>query len=193
MDWFRLDGYWQNEDYFKDIREDILECFTFNPEGIDQKNKETAEKMMTSNSVSLHVRRGDYLTSAYQHVYSNICSVQYYKRATEYICQNIDNLFFFIFSDDIEWCKENIRELFGDGFDESRIAFIDYNHGDQSYLDMYLMSKCRHHIIANSTFSWWGAWLGTNEDKIVVAPDRWFANHDVTDIICDDWVRIEGK
>lgn len=190
-DWVRLIGYWQNECFFKDIRVDIIRMFSFAIDGKHNQVYALANDMARENSVSLHVRRGDYLDPRYQHVYCNICSLHYYGESIRYICDRITNPVFYVFSDDMEWVKENISVLFKCNGESCRVVYVDCNKGDDSYLDMYLMSQCKHHIIANSTFSWWGAWLGTYKGKVVVSPARWFANHEVTDTICDDWIRVD--
>jgi hypothetical protein len=172
-----LDGYWQNEKYFIDIKSDVQKAFTF---------QESANNpILDGNSVSLHVRRGDYVEIENQGVYGNICTKDYYEKAIKYIMENVENPHFYLFSDDIEWVEKNIYQ---DG-----MTIVDNNRGDNSYLDMLLMSKCRHHIIANSTFSWWGAWLGTYEGTITVSPSRWFQNHKTTDTICEGWICISGE
>lgn len=175
-----LDGYWQSEKYFKNIEEEIRTEFTF-PEFTEKKNIETLKKMKETNSISIHIRRGDYLNHP---LYSNICSIEYYKRAVNYIKINVDNPVFFIFSNDIDWCKENFS------FDEA--YFIDWNIGEKSFRDMQLMNLCKHNIIANSSFSWWGAWLNNNSNKIVIAPKRWLNDDrvDIDDIIPEGWVRV---
>lgn len=176
-----FDGYWQNEDYFKDMRVDILRKFTF--ANIDQKNNEIAKEMASCHSASIHIRRGDFLKDP---VYQGICSDDYYERAVNYLVRktNIDK--FYIFSNDIEWCKENItRYLCG-----IKHMYIDWNKGKNSYLDMYLMSKCHHNIIANSSFSWWGAWLNQHSDKIVIGPSKWNNLKDSEFKLPDEWVGI---
>jgi hypothetical protein len=184
MDNVFLDGYWQNEKYFSDIKSDICKAFTFSVP-IGNSMKKLIERMEDENSVSLHVRRGDYVTIENQGVYGNICTTDYYERAIRYINENVENPHFYLFSDDICWVRENIYR--------EGMTVIDINNEGNSYMDMFLMSTCRHHIIANSTFSWWGAWLGTYAGKIVVSPSRWFQNHKTTDIICKGWVRISGE
>lgn len=203
MDNVILRGYWQNELYFKDIKEDILKTFSFLEEmkrkdiaEINDKNEFYVGKMKEEISVSVHIRRGDYLDKKFFDVYGDICTLEYYRKAISYIQSKFNELHFYFFSDDIEWLKENLNQLvFNDAKadlqQKYQITIVDINHGEQSYMDMYLMSKCKHHIIANSTFSWWGAWLGMNSDKIVVAPSRWFNNHETTDIICKEWVKID--
>ena len=190
-----LRGYWQNERYFYDIAETIHKTYTFKDNLIDSSNRCLAEQIEKDKAVSIHIRRGDYVQVEFEGVYGKICTTEYYRRAISYLVEKIPNAVFYFFSDDMEWVKRNISLMNNDGnnilIPEDNIRYVDINHGDKSYLDMYLMSKCKYHIIANSTFSWWGAWLGNNTDKIVIAPDRWFQNHECTDIICNDWVRIE--
>ena len=150
-------------------------------------NQNIATKMQHENSVSVHIRRGDYLNSQFVNIYGNICTLEYYQKAIAYMKTNMSEPHFYFFSDDTHWVREHVGEF---GLLEHQITIIEDNIGDRSFVDLYLMSNCRSHIIANSTFSWWGAWLGNNEDKIVVAPGKWFQNHETTDIICDDWIKI---
>ena len=138
--------------------------------------------MTDSESVSVHIRRGDYLKKDLRPIYGDICTVDYYHRALEYVHNKIENPKIFMFSDDMQWVKDNLLE-------PGMILVNEMSEWD-GMTDMYLMTQCRHHIIANSSFSWWGAWLGDNPDKIVVAPVRWFNNHSQTDMICKEWVKI---
>lgn len=175
------DGYWQNEGFFKYIREDVLASFSF-PSFSDERNIKLAEKLSDRKSVSIHIRRGDYLKDPIWYV----CTPEYYKRALDYI-KSKDNVdFLCIFSDDIQWCKENLKEMAG----YIDIAFVDWNKGQQSFRDMQLMTYCKHNIIANSSFSWWGAWLGQRKNKIVVSPKVWCNKPVVNDPICESWIRI---
>lgn len=155
--------FWQSEIYFPNIRKQLLQDFTLkNP--LDDKNLLLQEKMKNYNSVAVHVRRWDYTIkkSLFRHsLYP--CSLDYYNKSIEYIKKQIQEPVFFFFSDDPIWVKKNIQ---GDG----KSYYIDHNTWDNSYKDMILMSSCKHNIIANSTFSRWGAWLNTNNDKIVIAP-----------------------
>ena len=185
--WAYLTGYWQNEKYFADIRDEILSAFSFKSSDIDNHNKEYADNMHKGQSVSFHVRRGDYLDPKNQKVYGGICTTEYYQSAAK---NKVEKPSFYVFSDDLSWVRDNIDILMGDVAESNEVTYVDCNSGEKTFLDIYLMSQCKHHIIANSSFSWWGAWLGTNEDKIVVSPSRWFANHETTDVICDSWVRI---
>lgn len=162
-----LDGYFQSEKYFEDYKDEIRNEFTF------RHSKCSAPEI---NTVSIHVRRGDYLNLSDHHP---VCSLDYYKEAM----QRFPNHNFLVFSDDKSWCLENFKE------DNVKISV----NPDPSY-DLQLMSLCDHHIIANSSFSWWGAWLGKNKDKEVIAPKEWFGpaktNHDTKDLCPKEWTVI---
>lgn len=179
-----LCGYWQSEKYFKDIRELILKEFTFPIQAVKNNVKLTAQ-MKLENSVSIHVRRSDYLTEQNLKVYGNVCTEKYYRNAINYIEGIIDNPHYYVFTDDLQWAKEYFK---GDNY-----TIVSENRGKDSFVDMYLMSQCKHNIIANSSFSWWGAWLNQNFDKKVLAPKKWFHNHEKDEIVCDDWIRIENR
>lgn len=121
--------------------------------------------MSRENSVSVHIRRGDYLLRKHSKIHG-LCSLEYYLQAIQFIKSKSKDPVFYFFSDDIPWAREN--------FCNPSYKFVDCNSGSNSCLDLYLMSQCKHNIIANSTFSWWGAWLNRNKEKIVVAPSVWF-------------------
>lgn len=180
-----LDGYWQSEKYFIDIQHIIRQEFMFK-NMLDITNQEIVERINNTNSVSIHIRRGDYVSNpdAFK-VHGGITTLDYYMRAINIIKENIDNPVFFVFSDDMEWAKANLS------LDNS--YFIDWNTGVNSYKDMQLMSYCKHNIIANSSFSWWGAWLNRNKSKLVVAPNRWFNTIIAEDIIVDNWYTVNVK
>ena len=160
-----LDGYWQNERYFADIASTLRQELAFAPLA-DVRNQAVAKQMQRSPrpTVSLHVRRGDYA----QFTAFGMCSVAYYERALAYMHQHLADPIFFVFSDDIAWVRENLRLPSG-------TEFIDWNQGPASHHDIHLMSLCQHHVIANSSFSWWGAWLNPKPDKLVVSPKHWMA------------------
>ena len=179
-----LNGYWQSEKYFKDISEQLRRDFAFR--NIDLANKKMLEKIKGTESVSIHIRRGDYESDPHtKKLLGGICIISYYKRAIDIIQSKINNPYFFIFSDDLNWARENFRFL-------SKCFFVDINHSENSYKDMFLMSHCNHNIIANSSFSWWGAWLNNNLNKIVIAPSKWFNNKrlDSKDIVPESWIRL---
>lgn len=179
------DGYWQNEKNFLPIREKVIDTFKFF-EFTDEKNLALAEKLKGVRAASCHVRRGDYLNDP---VYG-VCNSQYYVGAVTELNQTVNPDMYCIFSDDIEWCKENLVDLIGRG---KEVIFVDWNKGRESYRDMQLMSLCHYNIIANSSFSWWGAWLNNYEDKVVIAPEIWMNKPLVNDPICDSWKRINVK
>ena len=176
------DGYWQNEGNFKHVRNKILEAYTF-PEFTDERNIELADRLKSANSVSCHVRRGDYLKEP------NICvcTPNYYARAITEMNERFAPKLYAIFSDDIQWCKENLSGLIGD----REVIFVDWNKGENSFRDLQLMTLCKHNIIANSSFSWWGAWLNRNDNKVVIAPEVWMNKPIVNDPICSDWIRVK--
>lgn len=175
------DGYWTSEKYFKDIAVELRNKLKF--PAIDCKNMKIKSFIEGSNSVSIHIRRGDYL-NAENAIYQNVCTRIYYRNAIDYINSNVPDPRFYVFSNDIEWCRENL--------DLKDAYYVDWNKGNDSYRDMQLMSLCKHNIIANSTFSWWGAWLNENPNKIVLAPSRWFDLPDcpMEDIYPDEWIKI---
>jgi len=178
-----IEGYWQSYKYFSDVREQILKDFRLlqSPTSL---NEILAKKISKSNSVSIHIRRGDYVSNANANSYHGICGSEYYQNAINKIEAKVSNPSYFIFSDDIEWCRLNLN-VPGDS------TFIGHNRGDQSHFDMHLMSLCKHNIIANSSFSWWGAWLNANLNKCVIAPKQWFAvDKNTADLLPLDWVRI---
>lgn len=178
-----LVGYWQSEKYFSNIRNVIRSEFTYSSE-LAGKNAELALRISDCNAVSLHVRRGDYASNPKTNAVHGLCSLEYYGRAISYIAERVASPVFFVFSDDIPWVKKNLNIGFP-------CKYVDHNNGSESYNDMRLMSLCQHHIIANSSFSWWGAWLNPRSDKHVVAPQRWFV-HDVRtdDLIPGEWVTL---
>lgn len=174
------EGYFQNEKYFSDYREYIIKALTLKA-CLDEKNQILLSHIKESNSVSLHVRRGDYLKL--QDIYE-ICDLGYYRRAVSYISSLVENPVFYVFSDDIYWVKENLKLDFP-------TIYVDINSA-KDYFDLELMKKCSHNIIANSSFSWWGAWLNENPDKIVIAPQKWLKNREMlqNSIIPKTWVKI---
>lgn len=178
-----LEGYWQSEKYFVNVKDVIREDFRFRLT-MSPKNAFLAKKIEESNAISLHVRRGDYVSNRCANEVHGVCSIEYYKKAIKYIAEKIANPKFFVFSDDMDWVRENIDIGYPN-------VLIDHNNGFESYNDMRLMSMCQHHIVANSTFSWWGAWLNPSLEKVVIAPRKWFAQgKDASDLIPDNWITI---
>ncbi|GGG76610.1 alpha-1,2-fucosyltransferase [Parapedobacter pyrenivorans] len=154
-------GYWQHIRYIERVADRLRAELRF-PDFSSLENIRLAEVLADKNTVSVHVRRGDYINDP---LLGGICDVGYYQRALAYIGAHVDHPRFIFFSDDIPWCRKN--------FPNPYAVFVDWNTGKDSFRDMQLMSLCKHHIIANSSFSWWGAWLNTQPDKIVVSPSRW--------------------
>lgn len=175
------DGYWQNEGNFKHIRQQVLEAFQF-PKMKDELNINLVKMLQQTNSVSCHVRRGDYLKDPNM----CICTSDYYVHAVAKMKELVNPDLYCIFSDDIEWCKENLSAL----CKGKKMVYVDWNKGQNSFRDMQLMSLCKHNIIANSSFSWWGAWLNNNPDKIVISPNTWMNKRVINDPICKSWLRI---
>ena len=177
------DGYWQHEEYFRDVRDTILQTFRF-PE-FDDRNRETAQRLQSTNSIAIHVRRGDY---THDKLFHDICDLNYYRQAISRMQQAVGGNLFCIFSDDLRWCRERIAPL----LEDKLIFYVDWNRGDRSVQDIHLMSLCRHNIIANSSFSWWGAWLNPNPDKIVIAPEKWMHIKGTQSPVPNDWIRIKA-
>jgi hypothetical protein len=179
-----LEGYWQSEKYFKDIEHLIRSEFTPVTEP-DNSNKKMADQIRSCESVSLHVRRGDYVSNPVTNAYHGTCSHDYYQTAIRIIEKKIKEPHFFMFSDDPAWVRENIDV-------RHPMTIVDLNGPDKDYEDMRLMSLCQYHIIANSSFSWWGAWLSDNPEKIVITPKKWFNDPqiDTIDLIPESWIRL---
>lgn len=178
-----LEGYWQSEKYFKDAENVIREDFRFTKQ-LTGVNLKLSQQMKDCHSISLHVRRGDYVANAQTNSVHGVCSLDYYRDAVAYMAEHVSSPHFFVFSDDIAWVKEHLKIGFP-------CEYIGHNSGKDSYRDMQLMSLCDHNIIANSSFSWWAAWLNDGEEKIVIAPRQWFAvNKRTDDLIPSDWLRL---
>jgi hypothetical protein len=178
-----LDGYFQSYRHINEIRQIILNDFTFT-KGLTPQISEIAKIMERTNSVSLHVRRGDYL----KYKKYNVCSIYYYQAAVEYINSRQADLSYFIFSDDLAYIKTNFTFL-------KNYCIVDTSKENPSdYYDLFLMSHAKHNIIANSTFSWWGTYLNQNPNKIVLVPEKWQLgddNQSMINLICPpEWIRI---
>ena len=176
-------GFFQTEKYFSNIRQELLEDFRL-IKPLNKKNKEILEQINNTNSISVHFRRGDYLKARVANIFG-ACSEEYYQKGIDEIASKLDKKpTIFVFSDDINWVKENITFKYD-------TVYVDANSGKQGFFDLELMKNCKHNIIANSSFSWWGAWLNENPDKIVIAPTPWLDNKDNNDLIPEDWIKIE--
>jgi hypothetical protein len=179
-----LDGYWQNENYFKNIRREILSEFTLKND-ICHKAKEQLNKIKKTNSVALHVRRGDYITNTHAAKSHGICNINYYKKAVLFMTSSMSAPpLFYVFSDDIEWCKKNFTFL-------NNKVFIDDTR--DALEDLELMKQCKNIIVANSTFSWWAAWLNQNKNKIVVCPEIWWTSRVGSNPAPNSWNKINNS
>lgn len=191
-----LTGYFQSEKYFKDIEKEVKKAFTFQPVIYENLSKELKNNVLSylremenCLSVSLHIRRGDYLEN--DEVYGGNCTQKYYEKAIAVIRQRYPDAVFFVFSNDEEWAEKwSIGQENRQG---RRFVPVKGVTEDLGYLDMFLMSNCRHHIIANSSFSWWGAYLNPYKGKCVIAPSRWFNNQDCRDIYTDEMIKISPQ
>lgn len=177
-----LMGTWQSWKYFINVNGLILNDFSFNEEYVPNENLDMIEKLKNSNSVSIHIRRTDYLSP--HNKFLGVLPMKYYQNAIEYISKRVYNPIFYIFSDDADWVKSNIHLSY-----ESYVI-----EGNSPNVDLYLMSNCKHNIIANSTFSWWAAWLNANSEKIIIAPQLWFLEKKINvselDIIPQEWITL---
>jgi hypothetical protein len=174
-------GYWQSDKYFSEIAPSIRDTFRFRPP-LSALNSDIAEEIRSCSSVAIHVRRGDYVSHKKTSQIMSLCSMDYYNRAIRHIEASVEKPIFYIFSDDPDWAATNFAFL-------DRKTVISHNESDSSYVDMQLMSCCKHQIIANSTFSWWGAWLNEYPKKQVLAPARWFAaQSEPEDIYPKSWL-----
>lgn len=179
-----LQGYWQSEQYFANHSDALRKQFGFhNPP--DGRNAELINQIRGDVSVSLHARRGDYAHCPRTRAFHGLCEPEYYLRAIDFLRRRVAKFRLFAFSDDPQWVAETLKAAHSD------MVIVNHNRGNQSYNDMRLMSMCNHHIIANSSFSWWGAWLNADPDKIVIAPRKWFVYADDTaDLIPETWIRL---
>lgn len=179
-----ISGFWQSEKYFIDISDQIRKDFEFiNLPSME--NKKVLDQILNSESVSIHIRRGDYVSVEKTNMLHGLCGIEYYHKAIELISNIEKNPVFFVFSDDIPWAKENLKIPY-------QTCFTDINLEGCAHEDLRLMSKCKHNIIANSSFSWWGAWLNQNKDKNVIVPSNWMKNVLTieTDLIPESWIII---
>jgi hypothetical protein len=175
-----LYGYWQSPRYFEDARHALLaELLPVAPPS--EADRRILDAMGRCDSVLVHVRRGDYVTLGAAAAYHGTCSIEYYRAAYDVVARSVRSPVLFVFSDDPAWVRENLRL-------PAPMVYVDHNPPEQGHQDLRLMASCRHAILANSSFSWWGAWLGTAGDKVVVAPRRWFADGRPTpDLLPPSW------
>lgn len=173
-------GFWQTEKYLLPIADKLRKVFRFREELLSDKTREMASTLRASkNAISLHVRRGDYTEIGNTKTFGK----EYYDVAVNHLRMACGGGGLIVFSDDMTWVRENLKY--------EDMIFVDWNTGNDSWQDMYLMSQCTHNIIANSSFSWWGAWLNEHPDKKVIAPKKWMNDEPVgSDIIPKSWIRL---
>jgi hypothetical protein len=174
-------GYWQQHGYIDAMRDQLLHDFQFLP--LAGKNEATAKHIDRTHSVSIHIRRGDYMNPENIKM-GTVCTPEYYRSAVEWIKSKVDRPEFIVFSDDMDWVKQHLIL--------ENALYVDWNRNKDSFRDMQLMSLCKHNIIANSTFSWWGAWLNRNPEKVVIMPSKWrYGWLDDHWLMPREWIRIE--
>lgn len=176
-----LYGYWQSYKYFEEINDIIRQEFNLLTPMGDMDNK-TAEKINDTNAISLHIRRGDYLLKPIER---GLCSLAYYQKAVDFLNQRVEAPHYFVFSDDHEWVIKNLKI-------PAQTTYIIHNNEENAFQDLRLMSLCRHHIMANSSFSWWGSWLNHKQGKIVIAPNRWLGKNATADLIPSNWITMSN-
>src|SRR3989344_4310539 len=178
-----LDGYWQSEKYFRDKSDLIKKEFTLK-NGLGKTAQKRTEKIQETDSISIHVRRGDYISNLKFSAVHGTLPLSYYELGMKTVEQKVKNPHYFLFSDDLEWATQHLSSR----FPVTVVTHEEMTENEQ----MHLMALCKHHIIANSSFSWWGAWLDSRPDKIVIAPKNWFADpsKNASDIIPPSWLKI---
>ena len=173
------EGYWQSEKYFNPVADKVRQVFRFRENLMSERTLQLAETLRNENHVSVHIRRGDYIPLTEYH---GLCDENYYRIAMRHIRERIPDAVFVFFSDDMTWVKQHLNE--------KDSIYVDWNEGKESWQDMYLMVQCKHHIVANSSFSWWGAWLNEHPEQLVVAPSQWFKFSPNYDIIPSRWITL---
>lgn len=180
MDRAYLVGWWQSEKYFKNIKEKVIDAFTFRQMQLSEEMQRYKEAMENTNSVSVHIRRGDYLLV--DEVYGGICTEEYYEKAMKKMEEEVPDCHFFVFTNDVPWVKEHMSG--------ANVTVVEGNDEDNGYIDMYLMTCCKHYILANSSFSWWGCYLNTSRDKKVIAPKKWANGRECPDVYTEEMRRV---
>lgn len=178
-----LDGYYQSYKYFSEIRTELLGELQLRNEPSASYSEFCKTIEASVMPVSLHIRRGDYIKNATTNNYHGVCSLDYYEKALKYISNKFTGIKVFIFSDDIEWVRDNFKT-------KHEVVYVS-NTGLPDFEELLLMSKCKHNIIANSSYSWWGAWLNSNLKKVVIAPERWLSKKiDTSDLLPAEWIKL---
>lgn len=174
------DGFWQNEKYFLSVKNEVLKRFTFNTQKLSESTESFLSNILTKETIAVHIRRGDYLEPNNKYLF-DVCGLDYYQRAMMKMKEMIPNAEYIFFSDDPDWVRTNIDE---------KGSIVDWNTGKDAWQDMFLMSKCKHNIIANSSFSWWGAYLNANPNKKVICPTMWLSNKSSDEYVPNAWIKL---
>lgn len=179
-----LSGYWQSEKYFLDIEDIIRKELTVKYQP-DKNNQDQLKQINSTNSVGVHIRQGDFVLDEATKSLHGLYGMDYLQNAIFLMSSQISHPYFYVFSDDIDWARKNLKITYP-------VKFVDINIGKKDYEDLRLMSNCKHNIIVNSTFGWWGAWLNKNKSKIVITPKNWYKNGptDTYDLIPESWIKI---
>lgn len=172
-------GGWHCPKYYQSMESEIKKTFKFQENKLGEDAQKILSRIRSTESISVHVRRGDYTGDVY---FDNVCTPEYYSRAISIINSKTCNPYYFVFSDDIEWVKKNLNIV--------NAIFVSCNKGENSWGDMYLISQCKHNINANSTFSWWGAWLNSNPQKTVIVPRHFLNVDEYLDVYPETWIKI---
>lgn len=177
-----LYGGWHSEKYFTSNKQEVAHAFKFNINVNDIELQKYLEEIKNSNSVSIHIRRGDYMIGINYELFGSVCTEEYFRIAVDKIYKTVEKPHFFVFSNDLLWVKENLEI--------DKYTIVDCNRGKNSWKDMFLISNCKHNINSNSTFSWWGTWLNKNENKSVLVPKYFINNFETKDFYPDNWEKI---
>ncbi len=181
-----LEGFWQHHKYFEEIDPKVLEYFSLREEYQPANSAIISAIQQDKSAVSIHIRRGDYVSDPNNLNFFGVMPLEYYHKAVNYIDNKVDSPTYYIFSDDLNWVRDHLKL-------KAPMVFVDIDGGTKDYLELYAMSQCRHHIIANSSFSWWGAHLNKNPDKLVIAPQKWVAVEDLNQRIqiqFPSWIKM---
>lgn len=179
---FFLEGYFQSSRYFSDISGILRK--SIRPGCLSRTSSQYQKLIESCNSVSVHIRRGDYVTDANANLTHGVAALSYYRKALELIQSKVSCPVFYFFSDDLDWVRKNFSSL------DLNAVYCDFNGPEDGFQDMYLMSRCKHNILANSSFSWWGAWLNEHEDAVKICPKRWYVDPQKESPAERDWVTL---
>lgn len=183
-----LIGYWQAEKYFSNICDEIRKTVTFKEYMLPKDMVKIMERIRSSHSVSIHVRGGDYLLQENQAIFGGICTSEYYEQAYAYMRDKFPDCKFFLFTNDITWTKKHIHLPY-----ENITLVCNEYEATEDWMDLYLMSLCNDNILANSSYSWWAAWLNAHADKNVICPYKWTNDNQHSDIFCQSWIKMGSR